>query len=144
MARALQAVSKPCLKAPYGGSSRMTMVKLISSSYQILIISPQLTPGCITNSKSVTLFWDQRKYTKTVYHDPQWNIAMTRTLAGSKSFRAYMAKHKDPCENIHVFETHIILEAASITEENDNSSFQSYDHNPQESEQMGNNFCLHP
>ena len=81
--------------------------------------------GSITNRKSVTLFWDQWKYTMTINLDPKLNIAMTRTSSGSKAFRAYMANHQEPCNNVHVFKTHIILEENSISEEDDNISFQS-------------------
>ena len=70
--------------------------------------------GCVTNSKSVTLFWDQQKYTKTIYFDLKLNIAMTRTSSGSKVFRAYMANHQEPCNNVHVFKTHISLDENSF------------------------------
>ena len=83
--------------------------------------------GCITTSKAVTIFWDQWKYTKTIYLDLKLNIAMTRTLSGSKAFRAYMANHQESCDNIHVFKTHIILDENSISEEDDNISLQSTD-----------------
>ena len=40
--------------------------------------------GSINTSKSVTIFWNQRKYDKTVPLDPKLNVGMTTTVAGSK------------------------------------------------------------
>ena len=35
--------------------------------------------GCTTTSSTIVLFWNQRKFTKTVKLDPKLNIAMTNT-----------------------------------------------------------------
>ena len=99
------------------------------------------------------LFSDQQKYTKTITLDRKLNIAMTRTLPGSKVFRVYIASHPEPCDNVHDFETHIIPDRRSIPEENDNISFHStgsieYTHEPeqndnlQESEKNDDHLCI--
>ena len=38
--------------------------------------------GCTTMSTTIVLFWNQRKFTKTVKLDPKLNIAMTNTAPG--------------------------------------------------------------
>ena len=44
---------------------------------------------CTTTSMTIVLFWDQRKFTKTVTLDPKINIAMTNTAPGIKHYKAY-------------------------------------------------------
>ena len=46
--------------------------------------------GCMTTSMTIVLFWDQRKFTKTVKLDPKLNIAMTNTAPGIKQYRVKM------------------------------------------------------
>ena len=57
--------------------------------------------------------------------------------------RAYVANHQEPSHNVHAFETHIILEENSISEEDDNISFQStgqieYSQEPTQTKQSDN------
>ena len=47
--------------------------------------------GALTTSKNVTLFWSQRRYSKTVPLDPKTNVGMTTTASGARSFRAFHA-----------------------------------------------------
>ena len=66
---------------------------------------------------------------------------MTRMSSGSKAFRAYMANHQEPCDNIRVSKTHIKPDESSITEENDNISFHTtglveYTHQPEQNDNL--------
>ena len=52
--------------------------------------------GALTTSKTITLFWAQRRYAKTVPLDPKTNVGLTTTAAGARSFRAFCAKINVP------------------------------------------------
>ena len=47
--------------------------------------------GLITNSKNITLFWGQKRYTKTIPLDKNLSIGLTRMAPGSEAFTAYLA-----------------------------------------------------
>ena len=51
--------------------------------------------GCMTPSMTIVLFWDQRKFTKTVKLDPKLNIAMTNTAPGIKHSNAYLMNQEE-------------------------------------------------
>ena len=44
--------------------------------------------GCTTTSTTIVLFWNQRKFTKTVKLDPKLNIAMTNTAPGIQQYKS--------------------------------------------------------
>ena len=70
--------------------------------------------GCMTTSMTIVLFWNQRKFTKTVKLDPKLNIAMMNTAPGIKQYKSYpMNQEETPNQNASVFETHIIHENES-------------------------------
>ena len=83
----------------------------------------------MTTSMTIVLFWDQRKFTKTVKLDPKLNIAMTNTAPGIKHYKAYlMNQEKMSNRNTSVFETHIIPEDESEkNQDDDDLSFQPPD-----------------
>ena len=67
--------------------------------------------GCTTTSTTIVLFWEQRKFTKTIKLDPKLNIAMMSTAPGIKQYKAYLMNQEEvPNRNASVFETHIIPE----------------------------------
>ena len=45
--------------------------------------------GALTTSKNITLFWAQRRFTKTVPLDPNTNVGLTTTAAGARDFRSF-------------------------------------------------------
>ena len=47
--------------------------------------------GALTTSKNITLFWAQRRFTKTVLLDSKTNVGLTTTASGARSFRAFCA-----------------------------------------------------
>ena len=51
--------------------------------------------GCMTTSMTIVLFWDQRKFTKTVKLDPKLNIAMTNAAPGIKHYKAYLMNQEE-------------------------------------------------
>ena len=77
--------------------------------------------GALTTSKTITLFWAQRRYAKTVPLDSKTNVGLTMTAAGARSFRAFCANIKVP-ETVqpNIFTTHVIPD-------NDDESFQPKD-----------------
>ena len=85
--------------------------------------------GCTTTSSTIVLFWNQRKFTKTVKHDPKLNIAMMNTAPGIQQYKSYIMNQGDePNKHTHIFEMHIIPEEESDQEqEDDNLSFQPSD-----------------
>ena len=85
--------------------------------------------GCTTTSSTIVLFWNQRKFTKTVKLDPKLNIAMTNTAPGIQQYKSYiMNQREEPNKHAHIFETHIIPEEESDQEqEDDDLSFQPSD-----------------
>ena len=85
--------------------------------------------GCTTTSMAIDLFWDQRKFTKTVKLDPKLNIAMTNTAPGIKHYKAYLMNQEGMSnQNASVFETHIIPEDEfNKDQDDDDLSFQPPD-----------------
>ena len=78
---------------------------------------------------AIVLFWDQRKFTKTVKLDPKLNIAMMNTVPGIKHYKAYLMNQEGMSnQNASVFETHIIPEDESDKDQDDDDlSFQPPD-----------------
>ena len=78
--------------------------------------------GALTTSKNITLFWAQRRFTKTVPLDSKTNVGLTMTASGTGSFRAFCAtvNHQETKE-MNIFTTHV------IPEEEDDESFQPKD-----------------
>ena len=65
--------------------------------------------GAITTSKSITLFWSQRRFTKTVPLDTTTNVGLTTTASGARSFRAFCATlDQHETKQTNIFTTHII------------------------------------
>ena len=85
--------------------------------------------GCTTTSTTIVLFWNQRKFTKTVKLDPKVNIAMMNTAPGIQQYKSCIMNQGDePNRHTHIFETHIIPEEESDQEqEDDELSFQPPD-----------------
>ena len=85
--------------------------------------------GCMTTSMAIVLFWDQRKFTKTVKLDPKLNIAMMNTAPGIKHYKDYLMNQEGMSnQNASVFETQIIPEDESDNDQdNDDLSFQPPD-----------------
>ena len=77
--------------------------------------------GALTTSKNVTLFWAQRRFSKTVPLDTKTNVGLTTTASGARSFRAFCATIQTP-ETMHpnIFTTHVIPD-------DDDESFQPKD-----------------
>jgi hypothetical protein len=94
--------------------------------------------GCLTTSKEVQLFWNQRKYTKTVPLDPHSNVATMTTAPGFDHFSAFSSGF-DKCnpegeQNVECFQTHVIPmeesddeQSTSSTKDGDDISFQDPD-----------------
>ena len=81
--------------------------------------------GSITNSKNITLFWGQQKYTKTILLDKSLNIGLTWMAPGSKAFTAYLATMpKDRGDGIQAFMSHVIPDD---TDSDDDASMQPKD-----------------
>ena len=69
--------------------------------------------GLITNSKNITLFWGQQRYTKTIPLDKNLNIGLTWMAPGSEAFTAYLATiPNDRVDGIQAFMSHLIPEIA--------------------------------
>ena len=76
----------------------------------------------LTSSKIITLFWAQRRFTKTVPLDSKTNVELTMTASGAWSFRAYCATVSAPeTKEMNILTTHV------IPEEEDDESFQPKD-----------------
>ena len=82
-----------------------------------------------TTSSTIVLFWNQRKFTKTVKLDSKLNITMTNTAQGIQQYKSYtMNQGDEPNKHTPIFKTHIIPEEESDQEqENDDLSFQPSD-----------------
>ena len=77
--------------------------------------------GALTTSKNITLFWSQRRFTKTVLLDPTTNVGLTTTASGTRSYRAFCATIDRPETNQEsISTTHIIPD-------DDDESFQPKD-----------------
>ena len=85
--------------------------------------------GYMTTSIIVVLFWDRRKFTKTVKLDPKLNIATMNTAPGIKHYKAYLMNQEEISnQNASVFETHIIPEDESDkSQDNDDLSYEPLD-----------------
>ena len=78
--------------------------------------------GSLTTSKAITLFWSQRRFTKTVPLDPRTNVGLTTTATGTRSFRAFCAPlNVEETKETNIFTTHV------IPDEEDDESFQPRD-----------------
>ena len=78
--------------------------------------------GALTTSKSITRFWSQRHFSKTVPLDPKTNVGLTTTASGTRSFRAFCTTVTVPeTRQTNIFMTHI------IPDEEDDESFQPKD-----------------
>ena len=78
--------------------------------------------GALTTSKNITLFWAQRRFTKTVPVDSKTNVGLTTTASGAQSFRAFCATVNSPeTKEINIFTAHV------IPDEEDDESFQPKD-----------------
>ena len=51
--------------------------------------------GCMTTSMTKVLFWNQRKFTKTVKLNPKLIIAMTNTAPGIKHYKAHLMNQEE-------------------------------------------------
>ena len=77
--------------------------------------------GSLTTSKNITLFWSQRRFTKTVPLDPRTNVGLTTTAPGTRSYRDYCATiDTQETEETNIFTTHVIPD-------DDDESFQPKD-----------------
>ena len=85
--------------------------------------------GCTTTSTTIVLFWNQRKFTKTVKLDSKLNIVMMNTVPGIKQYKSYIMTQGEASNwDTHIFETHIIPKEESDQEqEDDDLSFQPPD-----------------
>ena len=78
--------------------------------------------GALMTSKNITLFWAQRRLTKTVPLDSKTNMGLTTTASGARSFRAFCATITIPeTKQMNIFTTHV------IPDEEDDESFQPKD-----------------
>ena len=78
--------------------------------------------GALTTSKNITLFWAQRRFTKTVPLDSKTNVGLTTTASGARSFRAFCATvNSTETKEMNIFTTHV------IPDEEDDESFQPKD-----------------
>ena len=78
--------------------------------------------GALTTSKNITLFWAQRRFTKTVPLDDRTNVGLTTTASGARSFHAFCATVTAPkTKQTNIFTTH------GIPDEEDDESFQPKD-----------------
>ena len=78
--------------------------------------------GAITTSKNITLFWSQRRFTKTVPLHPTTNVGMTTTASGARAFRDFCATlDQHETKQMNIFTTHI------IPDDEDDESFQPND-----------------
>ena len=71
---------------------------------------------------ALTLFWSQRRFTKTVWLDPRTNVGLTTTASGAQSYRAFCASiDKEETMQANIFMMHVILD------DEDEGSFQPRD-----------------
>ena len=81
--------------------------------------------GLIINSKNITLFWGQQKYTKTIPLDKSLNIGLIWMAPGSEAFTAYLATMpNNGVDGIQAFVSHIIPDNA---DSDDDASLQPKD-----------------
>ena len=135
-----QATHRSTLKWYIEGDHGLVHVMVITGAYLIpetstRILSPQhlaqqandhypTAEGtrALTTSKNITLFWAQRRFTKTVPLDSKTNVGLTMTASGTRSFRACCATVNSPeTKEMNIFTTHV------IPDEEDKESFQPKD-----------------
>ena len=87
--------------------------------------------GALTTSKNITLFWAQRRFTKTVPLDLKTNVGLTTTAPGARDFRSFCATVTTPeTRQMNIFTTHVIPDEDDdepIPDEEDDGSFQPQD-----------------
>ena len=65
--------------------------------------------GAPTTIKNITMFWAQRRFTKTVPLDSKTNVGLTMTASGAQSFHPFFATVKKPeTKEMNIFTTHVI------------------------------------
>ena len=67
-----------------------------------------LGTGEVTGDEYIQLFWNQRKYVKTIKLDPRRNIGVTHTAPGIHKFKQFVAQQAGQTPSPCCFETHII------------------------------------
>ena len=67
-----------------------------------------LGTGEVTGDEYIQLFWDQRKYVKTIKLDPRRNIGMTHTAPGIHKFKDFLAQQAILTPGPCCFDTHVI------------------------------------
>ena len=73
-------------------------------------------------SKNITLFWSQRRFTKTVPLGQRTNVGLTKTAAGTRSFRAFCAAlNEEETKETNIYTTHV------TPDDEDDESFQPRD-----------------
>ena len=147
IAGSAEAMYRGTVKRKIGDNDNMVHTFIIPNTYYIAnaltrILSPQHFAqqiqdhkphaegtGCTTTSSSIVLFWNQRKFTKTVKLDPKLNITMMNTAPGIQQYKSYIMNLGDePNKHTDIFKTHIIPEEESDQEqENNDLSFQPSD-----------------
>ena len=67
-----------------------------------------LGTGEVTGDEYIQLFWDQRKYVKTIKLDPRRNTGMTHTAPGIHKFKDFLAQQAIQTPGPCCFDTHVI------------------------------------
>ena len=67
-----------------------------------------LGTGEVTGDEYIQLFWNQRKYVKTIKLDPRRNIGVTHTAPGIHKFKEFVAQQAVETTRPCCFETHVI------------------------------------
>ena len=136
----LSATHRGMIKWHLKDDNGLVHVMVIKGAYFIpeadtRILSPQHLPqqaedhylseegtSALTTRKTITLFWSQRCFVKTVPLDPSTNVGLTTTESSAWSFRALCATVTVP-ETVqpNIFTIHI------IPDEDDDESFQPED-----------------
>ena len=71
--------------------------------------------GALTTSKSITLFWAQRRFTKTVPLDPRTNVGLTTTAPGARDFRSFCATVTTPEKNRRTYSPRTLYPMRKMT-----------------------------
>ena len=133
----MNATHRATLKWHVEDDTRLVPIMVIKGAYLIpevttRILSPQHLAqqadnhypreegmGAMTTSKNITLFWSQRRFTRTVPLDPRTNVGLTMTASGAWSYCAFCVDEETKQANI--FTSHI------IPDDEDKDSFQPRD-----------------
>ena len=96
-----------------------------------------LGTGEVTGDEYIQLFWNQRKYVKTIKLDPRRNIGVTHTTPGIHKFKEFVAQQavQTPCPCC--FETHV------IPDDDDKVSLQPPDPIQPQAQEIQPQFPLH-